>query len=91
MQLHAAGFPGKLHLLPAGSFNQVVLDQHLLGKQPGDPARKALYEEAVKLFDKAKELDPNKDTSNWGYNRYNAYYNLYGENDARTKQAEAEK
>ena len=60
-------------------------------KQPGDPARKALYEEAVKLFDKAKELDPNKDTSNWGYNRYNAYYNLYGENDARTKQAEAEK
>jgi len=60
-------------------------------KQPGDAARKALYEEAVKLFDKAKELDPDKNTSNWGYNRYNAYYNLYGENDPRTKQAEAEK
>jgi tetratricopeptide (TPR) repeat protein len=59
--------------------------------QPGDAKRKALYEEAVKYFDKAKELDPDKNVSNWGYNRYNAYYNLYGEDDARTKQAEAEK
>lgn len=59
--------------------------------QPGDAARKALYEEAVKYFDKAKELDPDKMSSNWGYNRYNAYYNLYGEDDPRTKQAEAEK
>ena len=45
----------------------------------------------MKYFDKAKELDPDKNMSNWGYNRYNAYYNLYGENDPRTKAAEAEK
>ena len=53
--------------------------------------RNELYGEAVKYFDKAKELDPDKNMSNWGYNRYNAYYNLYGENDPRTKAAEAEK
>ncbi len=53
--------------------------------------RNELYTEAVKYFDKAKELDPEKNTSNWGYNRYNAYYNLYGENDPKTKAAEAEK
>ena len=28
--------------------------------------------------------------SNWGYNRYNAYYNYYGENAPETKQAEAD-
>ena len=26
----------------------------------------------------------------WGYNRYNAYYNHYGEDAPETKQAEAE-
>lgn len=52
--------------------------------------RKAFYEEAVKLFDKVKELDPDKQQANWGYNRYQAYYGLYGANDARTKAAEAE-
>ena len=53
--------------------------------------RNAIYTEAVNYFDKAKELDPDKNISNWGYNRYNAYYNLYGENDPKTKAAEAEK
>lgn len=53
--------------------------------------RNEVYTEAIKYFDMAKELDPDKNTSNWGYNRYNAYYNLYGENDPRTKAAEAEK
>ena len=52
---------------------------------------KALYEEAIKAFDKAKELDPTKQLANWGYNRYQAYYGLYGENDPRTKAAEADK
>ena len=28
--------------------------------------------------------------SNWGYNRYNAYYNYYGEDAPETKQAEAD-
>lgn len=56
-----------------------------------DPkAGKAIYEEAVKYLDKAKELDPNKAQANWGYNRYQAYYGLYGAEDAKTKTAEAE-
>ena len=56
-----------------------------------DPAaKKALYQEAIKYFDKAKELDPDRLQSNWGYNRYNAYYNLYGADDPKTKQAEAD-
>ena len=50
--------------------------------------KKALYEEAIKYYDKAKELDPDRLNSNWGYNRYNAYYNLYGEDAPETKQAE---
>ena len=52
--------------------------------------RKSLYEDAIQAFDKAKELDPNKVQANWGYNRYQAYYGLYGEDDARTKAAEAD-
>lgn len=51
---------------------------------------KSIYSEAIKLFDKAKELDPEKSQANWGYNRYQAYYGLYGPNDAKTKQAEEE-
>ena len=56
-----------------------------------DPAaKKALYQEAIKYYDKAKELDPDRLQSNWGYNRYNAYYNYYGEDAPETKQAEAD-
>ena len=56
-----------------------------------DPAKKkALYKEAIELFDKAKELDPDMLQAKWGYNRYNAYYNYYGENAPETKQAEQE-
>ena len=56
-----------------------------------DPAqKKALYTEAITYYDKAKELDPDRLQANWGYNRYNAYYNLYGEDDPKTKQAEAD-
>lgn len=51
-------------------------------------AKKALYTEAITYYDKAKELDPDRLQSNWGYNRYNAYYNLYGADDEKTKQAE---
>jgi tetratricopeptide (TPR) repeat protein len=55
-----------------------------------NPQKKELYGQAVKTFDKAKELDPKKETSNWGYNRFNAYYNYYGPNAPETKQAEAD-
>lgn len=56
-----------------------------------DPAKyKSMMEEAIKHFDRTKELDPNKGI-NWGYNRYSAYVQLYGEDDARTKAAEADK
>ena len=52
---------------------------------------KDYYKQAIEAFDKAKELDPDKQMSNWGYNRYQAYYGLYGEDDPRTKAAEADR
>ena len=56
-----------------------------------DPnGRKVVYQESIKYLDKAKELDPEKKQYNWGYNRYQAYYGLYGPNDPKTKQAEAD-
>ena len=51
---------------------------------------KDLYRQAIEAFDKAKELDPNKQMANWGYNRYQAYYGLYGADDPKTKAAEAD-
>ena len=45
---------------------------------------------ATDNFDKAKELDPDKLQAKWGYNRYQAYYGRYGENDPKTKAAEAD-
>ena len=56
-----------------------------------DPnGRKVVYQEAVKVLDKAKELDPEKTQANWGYTRYQAYYGYYGPTAAETKKAEAE-
>ena len=56
-----------------------------------DPnGRKVVYKEAVKVLDKAKELDPEKTQANWGYTRYQAYYGYYGPTAAETKKAEAE-
>ena len=52
--------------------------------------KKELYKEAIVYYDKAKELDPERLQANWGYNRYNAYYNYYGEEAPETKQAEAD-
>ena len=50
--------------------------------------RKELYKEAVQALDKAKQLDPHKAQANWGYNRYQAYYGLYGADAPETKNAE---
>ena len=56
-----------------------------------DPnGRKVVYQEAIKVLDKAKQLDPEKAQANWGYTRYQAYYGYYGPNAAETKQAEEE-
>ena len=56
-----------------------------------DPnGRKVVYQEAIKVLDKAKELDPEKAQANWGYTRYQAYYGFYGPNAAETKKAEEE-
>lgn len=56
-----------------------------------DPnGRKVVYKEAVKVLDKAKELDPEKALANWGYTRYQAYYGYYGPTAAETKKAEEE-
>ena len=52
--------------------------------------RKVVYKEAVKVLDKAKELDPEKAQANWGYTRYQAYYGFYGPTAAETKKAEEE-
>ena len=51
---------------------------------------KDLYKQAIEAFDKAKDLDPDKRMANWGYNRYQAYYGLYGADDPKTKAAEAD-
>jgi hypothetical protein len=53
-------------------------------------AKKAIYEEAIKFYDKAKELDPDMLQAKWGYNRFNAYYNYYGPDAPETQQAEAD-
>ena len=52
--------------------------------------KKAIYEEAIKFYDKAKELDPDMLQAKWGYNRFKAYYNYYGPDAPETQQAEAD-
>jgi len=52
--------------------------------------KKNLYKEAIGYYDKCKQLDPDKQQINWGYNRQNAYYNYYGPDSPEYKQAEAD-
>lgn len=56
-----------------------------------DPkAAKDVFAKAVQSLDKCKSIDPEKAQINWGYARYQAYYNYYGPDAAETKQAESE-
>ena len=48
--------------------------------------QKPLLEQTQGYLEKARQLDPNQERANWKYLLYNTYYNLYGENDARTKE-----
>lgn len=57
------------------------------GQMDDTAKRKELFQEAIVAFDKAKELDPGRQAP-WAYNRYQAYYNLYGADDPKTKEAE---
>ena len=49
-----------------------------------------IFKLAIDQFDKCKELDPDMMQSKWGYHRYQAYYNYYGEDAPETQQAEAD-
>jgi len=49
----------------------------------------ALFTESLKYLEKARQIDPDRKESNWTYPLYQCYYNLYGENDSRTKEIEA--
>ena len=51
-------------------------------------AQKQLYTESMGYLEKAKEVDPNRQQSNWAYPLYQCYYTLYGANDSRTKELE---
>lgn len=55
----------------------------------GNPAeKKQLYTESMGYLEKAKQVDPNRQQSNWAYPLYQCYYTLYGANDSRTKELE---
>lgn len=49
----------------------------------------ANLKESLPYLEKARELDPDHSRTNWPYLLYRAYYNVYGENDARTKEVQA--
>lgn len=50
---------------------------------------KNVYKESITYLEKAKELDPGREKANWAYPLYQAYYMVYGADDAKTKEAEA--
>lgn len=51
--------------------------------------QKKLYTESMGYLEKAKNVDPNREKANWSYPLYQCYYNLYGQNDSRTKEMES--
>lgn len=56
----------------------------------GNPAQqKELYTESAGYLEKARDVDPNRQQSNWTYPLYQCYYALYGADDSRTKELES--
>lgn len=53
---------------------------------PNVADQKPLVEETKMYLERARELDPDQQRASWRYLLYSTYYNLYGENDARTKE-----
>lgn len=54
--------------------------------EPNTAKQKELLEQTKNYLEKARQIDPNQQRANWKYMLYNTYYNLYGEDDARTKE-----
>ena len=48
-----------------------------------------VFKEAEGYLEKAKQLDPNREQSQWAYPLYRVYYRLYGPQDPKTVEAEA--
>ncbi len=44
----------------------------------------AILKDAIPYLEEAKNLDPNRERSNWAYPLYNCYYYVLGEKDAKT-------
>lgn len=51
--------------------------------------QKEQLKESVVYLEKAREMDPYCDESNWTYPLYQCYYTLYGADDSRTQELEA--
>lgn len=49
----------------------------------------AILKESMPYLEKAREIDPERERANWAYPLYQCYYNIYGEDDAKTKEVEA--
>ena len=79
---------------PENAFVRYYLGMSLCGQAQGenvpDAKKKELYKAAIEVFDKCKEIDPDKQQVNWGYGRQNAYYNFYGPDSKEFKAAEAD-
>ena len=47
-----------------------------------------ILKQSIPFLEKAREIDPQRERSNWAYPLFQCYYNVYGENDPKTKEVE---